>query len=87
MASNGLIEMNSISQYFTRFFPKAISEAARWQYNKKQYNGKNMKQELPSLFNRRNDLLHSGKADGVNRQICERFLKMTKDLLALQGLG
>jgi hypothetical protein len=24
-----------------------------------------------------------GKANGINRQLCERFLKMTKDLLAL----
>jgi hypothetical protein len=28
-----------------------------------------------------------GKANGINRQLCERFLKMTKDLLALEELG
>jgi hypothetical protein len=80
------IDSESISQYFNRFFPKAISEAARREYNKKQYNGNNMKRELASLFSRRNGLLHAGKDDGVNRQICERFLKMTKDLLGLQEL-
>jgi hypothetical protein len=46
------IDRESISQYFNRFFPRAISEAARRQYNKKQYNRKNMKQELSSLFSR-----------------------------------
>jgi DNA polymerase III delta prime subunit len=78
------IEQDNISQYFNRFFPKTISEAARQQYKKKQYGKNNMPKELGSLFKRRNDLLHSGNASSVNREVCERFLKMTKDLLALE---
>jgi hypothetical protein len=78
------IDQANISQYINNFFPNTINQAARLQYNKKQYGKNDMQKELPSLFARRNNLLHSGRADGVNRQSCERFLKMTKDLLALK---
>jgi hypothetical protein len=79
------IDQANISQYLNRFFPQVINQTARQQYNRKQYGKNDMPKELASLFSRRNDLLHSGKADGVDRKLCERLLKMTKDLLALEG--
>ena len=73
------IEDGNINQYVNQFFQEIINEIGNRQFKKIQ-------PELRSLFGRRNDLLHLGKADGVNRQLCERFLKTTKDLLALEPL-
>jgi hypothetical protein len=74
------IEDGNIQQYVNQFFQEIISETGKRQFKKIQ-------PELRSLFGRRNDLLHLGKANGINKQLCERFLKMTKDLLALEVLG
>ena len=72
------IEEGNISQYVNQFFQEVLSESGNRQFKK-------IKSELPSLFKRRNDLLHLGKADGVDRKLCERFLKVTQDLLAVEG--
>jgi hypothetical protein len=71
------IEDGNINQYVNQFFQEIIDEIGNREF-------RNIQPELRSLFGRRNDLLHLGKADGVNRQLCERFLKTTKALLALE---
>ncbi len=70
------IEDGNINQYVNQFFQEIINEIGNRQFRK-------MQPDLRSLFGRRNDLLHLGKADGINKQLCERFLKTTKDLLGL----
>jgi hypothetical protein len=73
------IEDGNINQYVNQFFQEIVNEVGNRQFKKIQ-------PELRSLFGRRNDLLHLGKADGSNRHLCERFLKATKELLALEPL-
>jgi hypothetical protein len=71
------IEAANISQYINHFFPDIIDEAAKEQFKK-------LKSDLHSLTNRRNDLVHMGKDDGIDEKLCLRFLKVTQDLLSIR---
>jgi hypothetical protein len=71
------IEEANISQYMNKFFPKVLDEATNKQFNK-------IKSNLFSLFERRNKLVHLGKSQGIDEQLCRKFLKTTQMLLSME---
>ncbi len=72
------LEDAHISQYINKFFPEVIDEATDRQLKK-------LKSDLFSLFERRNNLVHMGKDNGIDEKICLRFLKVTQKLLSMSG--
>ena len=70
------IEKANVSQYINNFFPEIIDEATNKQYKK-------LKLGLNSLFDRRNKLVHMGEDEGIDKELCLRFLKVTQELLSI----
>jgi hypothetical protein len=71
------LEEANIRQYLTKFFPELLDKDEQRQFKK-------LKSNLHSLFDRRNKLVHLGKGDGVDEQLCLRFVKVTDELLSLR---
>lgn len=72
------IEEANISQYINKFFPEVIDESANRQF-------KELKSDLFSLFERRNKLVHMGKDNEIDDNLCSRFLKVTRKLLSMSN--
>ena len=70
------IEEANVRQYIEKFFPEIIDEATNKQFKK-------LKSGLHSLFDRRNELVHMGKDEGIDKELCLRFLKVTQELLSI----
>ena len=72
------IEEANISQYINNFFPEVIDEVTDRQFKK-------LKSDLFSLFERRNNLVHMGKDNGIDEKLCLKFFKVTQKLLSMSG--
>jgi hypothetical protein len=70
------IEEGNVSQYINKFFPEVIDATANTQFKK-------LKSDLFMMFERRNKLVHMGKADGLDERLCRKFLKVTQELLSI----
>lgn len=73
----GAIEELNINQYVTKHFRNLVIEKDRDEYKK-------LSNELSSLFDKRNKLLHMGNSEGATREQCERFIRTAKQLLAFE---
>ena len=70
------IEEANVNQYVGKFFPEILDDATNKQF-------KNFKSDLSSLFDRRNKLVHMGQYEGIDEQLCSKFLQVTQVLLSL----
>ena len=73
-----LIEEANINQFVAHLFPALLSDAARQEYKK------TVKDDLSSLFARRNKLMHVAAIDGADRGSCERFRRALELLFGLE---
>ena len=73
------IDKSNISQYVSRYFPELLSDADATHYKK------NVKEELASLFDKRNALFHRGGTSAATDENCHRFLRLLDGLLASHG--
>lgn len=70
------IDDANIRKVLTKFVPDLINE-------KQKRNLKNIKSTLHQLFDKRNDILHSGKVEDLTITECEKYLEATKRLFQL----
>lgn len=73
-----IIEEANINQYVAHLFPALLSDAARQEYKR------TVKDDLSSLFARRNKLMHVAAIDGADRETCERFRRALELLFGLE---
>ena len=73
-----LIEEANINQFITHLFPALLADDAREPYTN------SIKKVLSNLFDKRNKLMHLASQDGVNREICEKFLDAVDALFLLE---
>ena len=73
-----LIEEANINQFISHLYPALLTDAAREQYKR------SIKDDLQSLFSRRNKLMHVAELEGVNRQTCEKYQKAVDALFRLE---
>jgi len=71
------IEEANINQYLNRFFKNAIP-------SKDAKNFKSIKQEISSLFSRRNNYMHMGKMKDLTPERYEKYLNAVEDLLQIK---
>lgn len=72
----GYIEEGNISQFINKFVPEFLDETAKQEFRR-------IKSDLFSLFETRNKLMHLGSTEGVDHEVCERFIAVTEKLLAI----
>jgi hypothetical protein len=72
-----VIEEANINQFVSHLFPALLSEPARREYKQ------TVKDDLSSLFARRNKLMHMAAMDGADRETCERFRRALEILFSL----
>jgi hypothetical protein len=73
-----IIEDANINQFVSHLFPALLTDAAREQYKR------SIKDELSSLFSRRNKLMHVAALEGADANACERFRKVVDALFRLE---
>jgi len=73
-----LIEEANINQFVAHLFPALLSNATRQDYKE------TVKDDLSSLFSRRNKLMHVAALEGTNRETCERFQCAVEALFSLE---
>lgn len=76
-----LIEEANINQFVAHLFPALLNEAPRNEYKK------TVKDDLSSLFARRNKLMHMAVVDGADRATCDRFRRALEILFGLERCG
>lgn len=74
---NAIEELN-INQYVTKHFKSLLLTEP----DIKEY--KEISEELSSLFNKRNKILHMGNIEGATKENCERFFEVAKKLISLR---
>jgi hypothetical protein len=72
------IDDANIRNVLTKFVPDLINE-------EQQKNLKSISSTLHQLFDKRNDILHSGRIEPPTKTECDRYLETTKTLLNLRG--
>lgn len=72
-----LIEEANINQFVSHLFPALLNEVAKLDYRK------TIKDELSSLFSRRNKLMHVAELHGATLENCRRYERATKALFQL----
>ena len=75
------IEEGNIDQYISNFLPSLLGPAAATQYRK------TLKDELSSLFSKRNDIMHRGVSTDATSDNCRRFVAVFDALLELVPQG
>lgn len=73
------LDQANIAQYYNHFFAEVRTDLIQ-QIGEIRF--KKMKRELAELFEKRNDLVHRGAFDNLDRLTCERFRDTTRELLA-----
>lgn len=76
-----LIEEANINQFVSHLFPALLAEEARQQYKK------TIKEDLSSLFSKRNKLMHVAELGVADREACERYRRAVDALLRLELRG
>lgn len=76
-----LIEEANINQYVSHMFPALLCDTARHDYKRI------VKDELSSLFSRRNKLMHVATLEGANHETCERYRHAVEALFRLERRG
>ena len=71
------IEEANINQYLNRFFKNSLSKEDGMKFKK-------IKQNLSSLFDKRNKYMHMGKMDSINVEKYQRYLKAVNELLVIK---
>ena len=72
-----LIEEANINQFVSHLFPALLGKDAKQEYKK------TIKDELSSLFSRRNKLMHVAELHGATLENCRRYERATKALFQL----
>ncbi len=73
-----VIEEANINQFVAHMFPALLSDSARLDYKR------TIKEELSSLFAKRNKLMHVAALEGVNRENCEKFRDVLEAMFRLE---
>jgi hypothetical protein len=73
-----LIEEANINQIVAHLFPALLSDAGQQEYKRA------VKDDVSSLFARRNKLMHVAAVDGANHDTCVRYGRALEALFALE---
>lgn len=73
-----IIEEANIHQFVSQLFPALLTDEARQQYKR------SIKEELSSLFAKRNKLMHVAALEGADPNSCERYRKAVGALFRLE---
>ncbi len=72
------LERAPINQYVNKFFLEVIDKETGRKFKK-------LKSALSNLFKKRNKLFHMGEDNGIDEELCLRFLKVTQELLSMSN--
>src|SRR5215208_1506838 len=70
------IDRAQISRVHSRFFPARLNAAQRERYSA-------LKPVLTQLFDERNDIMHSGRKEGVTADCCKTLVRSVSELISL----
>lgn len=76
-SARNLIELANVSQYFSHLFPELLTD------DQKRVFKEDIKDELRSLFSKRNDLMHAASVEAATLANCKRFALVVRKLLHL----
>jgi hypothetical protein len=71
------VEEGNINQFAANFFPALLRDEVAKRYRK------TIKEELASLFAKRNDIMHRGDTREATEENCQRFLALAGELFGL----
>lgn len=76
-----LIEEANINQFVSQLFPELLTDLSKAEYSKR------IKDEVTSLFAKRNKLMHMASLSDIDRKRCERYISALKSMFSLNLLN